>query len=342
MLRRTLLKGSLASIFAGAAYAQSEDVLVLDNPELSRRNDPYANLAKTGPHGYAENPIYVEFDDGALPLWIYAPKNIDIARLIVFSHGSLTEPQVYAPLLKFWASLGFVVVAPIHEDAVIREGLRIRQTDVDGRNTWDFSGILGDPEVWRNRCEKCLKAKNKFADIANSVGMGIDASTPIIAGHSYGAFTAQLLLGTSVVTSQGVQSFATDKWSGGILMSPQGSGIMGLNENSWANVTSPLLVMTGGKDVDESNQSPQIKADPYFRSPANYKHFAYFMEGDHTMYSGQRGGVGDRQYDLFNDIKAVTNLFISSYAKLDTQAYQTLYTDLFDRYTQGRIVLQNR
>src|SRR3546814_5870861 len=87
-------------------------------------------------------------ENGGPRLLIHHPRNAKAGRLVVFSHGALAEPQVYDLILSHWASHGFVVVSPLHDDSVIARGLAARARDRDGHVTLEFEKILNDTQAW--------------------------------------------------------------------------------------------------------------------------------------------------------------------------------------------------
>jgi pimeloyl-ACP methyl ester carboxylesterase len=320
MDRRIFMGGALSLLTAGPTSAQMATLIPDTLPPT-------------------QTPAYMVVGDEKVPVWVYVSPTAQRARLVVFSHGALAEPQVYGPLLEFFTTHGFCVVAPIHRDSVIHDGLKIREDTIE---KWSFDSLLNDRELWETRARDCLIAAYMFPTIANTLGVTIDASNPIIIGHSFGAFTAQILLGVKVQTPDGDIQYENSFWSGGILLSPQGSGVLGLNEQSWQNMSAPLMVFTSAKDNDLTEQEPVLKTHPYYFSPPGYKHLAFLSKGDNTIYSGQRARPNTEEHYIFSDIKGAMNMFLQAYSARNQEAFEALYGDDFMRRSYSYVTLASR
>jgi hypothetical protein len=337
MNRRFFISSALAAAAGGPAAAQLSTLI--QDTELGTRDDLYAQLARNGPLPPTDKPAYMVVGEDKVPVWVYVSPAAQRARLVVFSHGALAEPQVYAPLLKFLSTHGFCVIAPIHRDSVIHDGLKIRE---DNLERWSFDTLLNDRELWETRARDCLIGAYMFATIANTLNVTIDASNPIIIGHSFGAFTTQILLGVRVATPTGDIQYENSFWSGGVLLSPQGSGVLGLGDTSWDKVTTPLMTFASAEDNDLTDQDPVVKMHPYYLSPPGYKHLAYLAKGGNTIYSGQRARPGTEEHYIFSDIKAALNTFLHAYGARNEEAFQALYSDLFARRSYNYVTLASR
>ena len=334
--RRNFMIASMASLGASSVTAQDQ---IFQDIELGARKDLYARLTRPGPLEAPKSPLYMKLGDQETPIWIYVSPNAQRAKLVIFSHGAIAEPQVYARLLEFLTTHGYCVVAPIHEDSVIHEGLRVQENP---EGDFGFEEILSDADLWRKRAQECLIARNMFDVIANSVDVVIDASSPIIMGHSYGAFTAQMLLGADIESRNGPIRMSPSGWGGGILLSPQGAGVMGLSESSWANVTAPLMSVVASDETDLANQTAEDKVDAYYLTPPNYKHLCYLSQANTSIYSGQRARPGTREKYVFYDMRAAINLFLFTYAMRRSEGLEALYGDLFARRSFGYANLISR
>jgi len=327
--RRGLLAASAAVLLPPGAGRAQEFV----NSPLAGRSSDYAAYALPGPHRIPDEPVVVKVPDLGLSVAVFVSRTAPAPRLVVFSHGTLGEPTVYKHLFNQWASHGFAVLAPFHDDSVIERGLRIRQQDARGAAVWDFSGLLNDFALWQARCRTCSQTLDAAERIGATVRARIDASRPVIAGHSYGAFTAQMLVGAAVRTPDGVRTFGDERWGAALLMSPPGIGAMGLVEESWRDVAKPLLAMTGGREADDGAQDAERRSDVFFRSQPTYKHLAFLPEGDQNIYTGQRARPGTYEQRMFDDIRSVTVAFLKAYADHDAKAYENLSGDYFDRHS---------
>lgn len=340
--RRAFLFAALsasASAAPGAFAAGTASDLVLRRPAIENADPRYQRFATQGPYAATETPAFVKLPDGGPRLLIHHPRNAPTGRLIVFSHGALAEPQVYDVLLSHWASHGFVVVSPLHDDSVISRGQLVRKRDASGHVTWEFQKLLNDPEAWQQRVEECRTVLDAVPILSKTLDLEIDASRPLIVGHDYGAYTAQILMGAVVNTPAGERSFLDDRFFSGLLLSPQGVGIMGLSEASWSSITKPLMVTGGGEHRDATGQEPDRKADPFRLSAAGNKHLAWWKAGTHSMYTGQRARSDSKERLLFEDVKAVTTAFLVAYGFYDQEAFEVVSGDLFERVSSRRLAM---
>lgn len=329
-------------ISTGAAIAGTQVAAqgrIFRDVQLGARKDLYARLTRPGPLEAPKSPLYMKLGERQTPVWIYVSPNAQRTKLVIFSHGALAEPQVYGRLLDFLTTHGYCVVAPIHQDSVIHEGLRV-QENPDG--AFGFEEILSDADLWRKRASECLIARNMFKVIANSVDVVIDATSPIIMGHSYGAFTAQMLLGAQIESEDGPIHMQPEGWAGGIFLSPQGAGVMGLSESSWSSMSVPSMSVVAASETDLAHQTAEDKVDAYYLSPPNYRHLCYLSNANASIFSGQRARPGTREKYIFYDMRAAINLFLLTYARRKQEGLEALYGDLFARRSYGYANLVSR
>lgn len=343
-LTRRKMIGCIAA--AGVVYPFSRTAAAQDAGKIilkpitanSRENSLYANLANAGDFGLPDSAVSIKLYDD-LTVVVFTPKQATKTRLVVFSHSELALPHVYEPILSHWASHGYTIVCPIHDDSVINDGLKALKTDVLGA-TWDISVIVDDPEAWKYRAVQCSRTLDNVAVIARTLEVEIDAERPIIAGHSYGDFTTQLLLGGRALTGTGeTLSAFDDRFFAGILLSPTGRGMMGLTNGSWDYMAAPCLSVTGEGDHP---QDPQVKIEPYLLSPPNNKHLAWFQKISPAIYTGQQIVRETPGELIFLDLLSVTTAFLRSYASYDQEVFKELVGNYFQRYSSQRVIMYYR
>jgi hypothetical protein len=222
----------------------------------------------------------------------------------------------------------------------LNEGLKAQENDVMGNTSWNFGSLLENKEIWERRASDCNRTIEKIMEISNTVATAIDYSNPIIMGHGLGSFTAQMLIGAKINAkeSQNKESLNAENegsseqilmenkyWGGAILMSPYGSGVLGLTENSWSNIDIPFLIITGKESRDLSQQNYEQKSEMYIKAPGYYRHLGILEEGGHTIFSGQRAIRNTKEFDIFKDVKGLINLFLSAYTQSNEGAFNMLY-----------------
>ncbi|GHO79395.1 hypothetical protein KSD_71660 [Ktedonobacter sp. SOSP1-85] len=209
-----------------------------------------------------------------LQMRVSAPVTGRDLPIILFSHGHgnswyLSSLHGYGPLADFWAAHGFVVLQPTHLDS--RElGLR---------------DAPGGPLFWRSRVEDMKLILDQLDLIEASVPQlsgRLDRSRIAAAGHSMGGHTTSMLLGARLTDpNDGTEvDMADSRIKAGVLLAAPGRGGADLSvfaaehysfflHSSFAEMTTPALVVTGDKDVSPhlTVRGADWHADPYFLSP---------------------------------------------------------------------------
>jgi predicted dienelactone hydrolase len=199
---------------------------------------------------------------------VSAPVTGDDLPVIVFSHGFGESLDGYAPLVDFWAAHGFVVVQPTHLDS-----RTLNVTPDDPRY----------PEIWRFRVEDLTRVVDGLGLIEASVpGLAgrLDRGRIAVAGHSWGAQSAGMLLGARVLDADGVpgEDMSDPRIKAGVLLAAAGTGGADLTpfaaehfpfmNPGFAQMTPPVLVVAGDKDQSAlSVRGPEWFTDAYFLSP---------------------------------------------------------------------------
>lgn len=335
--RRYFLFGAAACLLPQLSLAQDVD----NSPLIIREHIPgvdprYAAYATQGPYVFSASPTTVK--GRGFDYMVFFPRNHENPRLIVFSHGAVAEPLAYRDLLWHWASHGFVVVAPLHRDSIIENGPSLRKTSVNSYSEWNISALLEDPVAWQERAEACVSVLDDLKLINDAIGQTVNVERPIIVGHGYGAYVAQMLLGSSVKDGDNKRrTFADPRFFAGILMSPQGPGVMGLDENSWNDINAPMLYLLAERDDDFTGQPYSEKAKSYKLSKPGYKHIGLLKNGSANTFSGQVARSNPTEKKLFEVLKAFSTAFLLAYGDYDKQAFQDMTTNFFERMSLGVI-----
>ena len=243
-----------------------------------------------------------------LPLKIYYPDAPGPFPVIVFSHGALASKDCYSALGQYWASFGYVSIHPSHGDSVADSG---------------FHGTLreaiSDPRNWRNRPQDIsfvIDSLSEIEKLAPQLSGKLDQRRVGVGGHSFGAYTAELIGGMNISLpgKDGPQSFADKRVKAILLMSPEGEGRMGLTAHSWDNLRLPMLLMFGSRDFGPWGEPPVWRSEAYQKAPFGDKYEVEFEGGRHMAFAGpsRRGGVQD---EAFQCAKRESLAFWDAYLK---------------------------
>jgi dienelactone hydrolase len=218
-----------------------------------------------------------------LQVRVSAPTSGRGLPVIVFSHGFGQSMDSHDPLVDVWAGHGFVVVQPTHLDSTT-----LGLTPADPR--------FGD--IWRIRIRDLTRTIDALDLIENAVpGLPgrVDHDRLAVAGHSWGAQSAGMILGARVLAAGGTPGpDETDpRVRAGVLLAAAGLGGGDLTpfaaENlpfmnpSFDAMAVPTLVVAGDHDQSMlSTRGPDWFTDAYAHSPAP-KSLLTVFGGEHSL-----------------------------------------------------------
>ena len=250
-----------------------------------------------------------------IPIKIYCPAGVGQFPVIIFSHGALASKDSYSGLGQYWASYGYLSIHPSHADSVADSGFHgtLRQA-------------LSDPRGWENRPEDVsfiIDSLGHVENIASQLIGKLDLRHIGVGGHSFGAYTAGLIAGTTILLPgrAAPQSFADKRVSAVVLLSPQGEGIMGLSAHSWDSVHVPMLLMYGSRDFGPFGEEPVWRSEAFAKAPAGDKYEVELEGGTHMGFAGPFRHE-DHRVEVFQCAKLETLAFWDAYLKQDPKARQ--------------------
>lgn len=208
-----------------------------------------------------ERPVQLE-------VRVSAPATGTRLPVIVFSHGNGWNLDGYGPLTMFWASRGFVVVQPTHLDS--------------RRNAYGFDDPVF-PSIWMQRYRDLDHIINQLdaieAAVPGVIGR-VDRERIAVAGHSWGAQTAGMLLGARIENADGSigGDFTDSRVKAGMLLAATGIGGEELHpfakatfpfmNPSFGTLGTPTLVVAGDHDQSAmSSRGPDWFTDAYTFAP---------------------------------------------------------------------------
>ncbi|MGJ8637103.1 MAG: alpha/beta hydrolase family protein [Phycisphaerales bacterium] len=239
--------------------------------------------------------------DKDLPLRVIYPTNLQPdtpTPTIIFSHGAGGAGTNYDPLALHWATQGYIVLLPTHSDSITTNApttsgrpfiqrLHNRKTARAKRNArlgpdFDFTDWPNRPRDISFVIDSVSTIESIIPDLAGR----IDPNRIGVGGHSYGAFTAQLIAGTDPI---GPGNFTDSRSRCQLLISPQGSGGL-LNNTSWNTFTGPSFTITGDNDTGRNGEPATWRREPFDNSPPN-THTLLWIDDAYHNFGGIAGQV---------------------------------------------------
>jgi predicted dienelactone hydrolase len=364
------LAGAFAALLLGCSAAAGV------TPASTVATQPAAERAyklAEGPYQVQTVPQFLLHDakrDKDLPVSVSYPKGKGPFPVIIFSHGAGGSGSHYFPLVRFWVSHGYVCVCPTHADSLSlrKDRLPITQpSDVDAALRGVVRAVLADTKGWENRPRDISFVIDSLGEIeAKDPNLKhlMDTKRIGVGGHSYGAYTAQVIGGATVDIPGGPkgQSLADDRAKAILVLSGQGRDQMGLTGKSWEKCTRPMMVMTGTLDRGATGKGADWKLEPFRFAPAGDKYGINIEGAHHFSFSGriaEGGGVwlapraqldaaraagtdekGEKA--VFSYVKIATIAFWDAYLCNDEKAKAYLKSDSLPTYSNSAVKLERR
>lgn len=288
---------------------------------------------------YETDMVIPDQDGGSLTLTCRFPAEGAAKGIVVFCHGLGANSKAYAPLSHDWAQQGYLVVHPNFADSIFAIARARPDMGLDphdpalalwARNRPELRPvmhqILHDPKYWLDRLRIVQQVMAEMGRIVAATGVPSpgpavadatardqrDADLPIaIAGHSFGAYTAQLLAGAEIDLPDGARNFRDPRFCAALVLSGQGRDQQGLRAGSWDAMTGPVLTVTGKKDGGAKGQDWHWKCEPFELAPAGGKYLAVL--GDAGHYLGGMTPEGDSVPHLSEALSLVTTAFLDAH-----------------------------
>ncbi len=281
--------------------------------------------------------------------------------IVIFSHGAGGSGDAFAELSERWASHGYVVVHPTHSDSIklrrqrgeridnLREELSqiTRRVDLFDRRA-DVVLILDSLD----EIERAIESTDAAEDGRAPDVRLLDRDRIAIAGHSAGALTAQTMAGVRFYgrgRGGAGRSFADPRIRAAVVISGQGLTRPAFREDSWRDITIPMLVIAGSRDVTAvSNETPQSRRHPFEYASPGDKYLAYIDGATHGSYVGKRtAGAIDEDppdnIDYITDMVGFTTLaFVDAYLRKESTARAWLNSDAPSRLAGGRTEFRSK
>lgn len=304
-----------------------------------------------GPHAITVRPDLVIEDDARgkhLTIQVTWPEGEGPLPLIVWSHGYLGSKDAYGPLVEHWASHGYVVIQPTHSDSLSLLPRRERRAKL--REPFEFTGDGGLSD-WRNRpldIRLILDSLDWVEGEIPELAGRIDREHIGVGGHSFGAFTTQLLAGvcTTEPGAEAAESHADPRVDAALMISPQGRDTL-LRDGAWDALAVPAMVITGTNDRGRNREPGSWRKEPYDFAPAGDKFLVWIEGAHHSMggitghdgYTRVSGGLHPEQV-LW--IQMASAAFWDAYLRTDPGARAFLDSDELATVSDGAVELSSK
>lgn len=260
-------------------------------------------------------------------LTVFAPDRPGTYPVIIYSHGhggSGGANGGSGTTAQALADLGYIVILPNHLDSS------------GTYPSWLTSQFpVSNPASGLHRAADMQFALDMAQTLVTGLpGYSADVSSPVVAGHSHGAFTAGLLVGLDsdrpgyesppVGNPYGLTSVADPRFKAAIILSPQGeeSAWANLTAASWDDIDVPLLTITGTEDAEPGGLTDwNGRLDAFRNGDAAESYALVYRDAAHNDIGGNTAIPG-----LTDSIAGFIDRFIDGHPGGDAAARAT-FTD---------------
>lgn len=265
-------------------------------------------------------------EGGHLPLIVRHPQGRDARGIVVFCHGLGSSGAAYGGLTDTWVRQGYLVIHPTFADSIFAVARAHPELGLDPADEklvlWarqypqaraTMFAILHDPKHWLDRVRIVRRILDGMPMILRATGTPDIGQPRAIAGHSFGAYTAQLFAGAEIDLPGGPKNFRDHRFGAALVLSGQGRDQQGLRDGSWNQVTGPVLTVTGKADGGAKGQDWHWKCEPYELSPPGDKVLAVLDDASH--YLGGMTPEGTIVPHHFEALQLVTTAFLDAHLR---------------------------
>ena len=261
-----------------------------------------------------------------IPVRVWLPSHDRPAPVILFSHGLGGARDGNAYLGRHWSARGFCVVFLQHagsDEAVWRdlpfpERLPALRKAINLSTTLeryrDVSAVLDRLKAWNGEAGGPLEGR-------------LDPARVGIAGHSFGAVTAQGVTGQR--TADGRTPFTDRRIGAALLMSPSLPRI-GDGQSAFGSIAIPWMIMTGTEDDSPvGNATPESRREVFAALPPGEKYELVLFQGEHQAF-GDRvlpGSKRPRDPNHHRVVLALSTAFFDAFRRGDKAALGWLESD---------------
>jgi len=192
------------------------------------------------------------------------PKSGGPYPVIVFSHGMYGAGELVRPVAEYWAKHGYVVLAPTHDDSLKYASAQQIRSALQG-NLDNLSSAPQRPRDINLLLDNTAELIRQAPDLKGKM----DLKRVGMSGHSFGAWTTQVVAGMSL----GGRQVGDPRPQAFVVLSPSGLG-GGITPSSLKSMRGPMLFVSGDNDRGRFQGEPGV-----YRREA----FRYSAEGDRYL-----------------------------------------------------------
>jgi len=322
------------------------------------RANAYLPSEEDGPHRVAvERLTLTDRQRGGreVPIKVYRPADVEEpAPVVLFSHGLGGSREGYAYLGRYWASHGYISVHLQHagsDDAVWRDvpaaqRMRAIRTAASSATValdraHDVPFVLDELERLDDEADSSLRGR-------------LDVERVALAGHSFGAWSALVGGGQTLVSPSGRAMRIDDARIDAIIpLSAPVPRSRRQRQRAFQTIAAPALHMTGTHDESPiRNTKPDERRIPFDQTPGpdadgSPSYLIIFEGADHMTFAGRRrpGGPADagrRDAAHHPLIRAATLAFLDAYLRDDPAARAWLDGDGFPEMLGDEATLERK
>ena len=331
--------GAAASICLPSAPSLALEDVVLSQPlKAGLDGTQYARYAARGPYSLPGDPLILSMPEFPHGLFAFSPISNDPLPVLLFSSTGLMAPSVYFRLIRHWASHGFFVVAPIHNDAYRNDVFRIEAYASD-KTSSRLADLAGDHTLWIDRVDAMRVALNKIEAISAAANVSLLGTNTLVVGHGFGAQTAALLGGAGYAYTSNGKPLVDARIFASLMISPPMPGQMGLSPQAISQIDVPSMLVTGDQDTGPLPGSDSRYSEFYQVLHASPRHRAIVRNQSFLLPTGAGNSTSSKQALAFEDMRAATTAFLYAYGKEDESAYTDMTSGIFRRFTDLRLTI---
>lgn len=279
-----------------------------------------------GPHkvGTYQEKFVDESRGRKVPLTVYYPegsKEGEKSPVVVLSPGLGGNSATYRYLGRHMASHGYTVLQPTHT----------------GSNT---TAMLTKSPLFSFTQKELVQRKADLSftldlleggKLPEHITTSADTSKVALAGHSFGALTAQAVAGVATRDSKGEEiDMADERFSAFIAISPYGDSVpthlLGMDPNTYNRIDQPIMYMSGDQDKTFTmGAGPKVHLTPYQETASEDRYHLLVGGANHVDFA-QVFGVADR--NSADMTRSTSVAFLDAHLKGEDTAAAYLADDL--------------